>query len=67
MTKQEENTERRHTYETRLGILGLEPKDTPTDVQHNLAVIESNDHIAALKLQESQDGLSALLAMRDSL
>jgi hypothetical protein len=67
MTKQEENTERRHIYETRLGIFGLGPNDYPTADQHNLAVDESDQHMSDLRLQESKDAISPLLALRESL
>jgi hypothetical protein len=50
-----------------LGILGLGPNDYPTADQHNLAVAEAEDHISALKLQESKDAISPLLQLRDSL
>lgn len=67
MTKAEKNAEHRHVYETRLGIFGLEPKVSPTQDQHNLAVSEAYEHMAALKLQESKDAISSLLKLRDEL
>lgn len=67
MTKSEKNAEHRHIYETRLGILGLEAKDTPTAEQHNLAVAEADKHMADLKLQQTQDALAPLIALRESL
>ena len=67
MTKAEKNAEHRHIYETRLGIFGLEPKDSPTQDQHNLAVSEAFEHIDSLKLQESKDAISSLLKFRDEL
>jgi hypothetical protein len=65
MTTAEYQTERRHTYETRLAILEAAP--TPTTAQHNLAVLEADMHIAALKRQERDDAISSLSDLKSSL
>lgn len=64
--------ERRYIFEERLALLGAGP--IPTTDQHNMAGIEADAHIAALKRELGQDrkarsseGLRALTALRDSL
>lgn len=67
ITTQEYKIEHRHIYETRLGIMGLSANDYPTANQHNMAVIEADAHIAAIKKQEREDGLKQLQALKRSL
>lgn len=67
MTSDQYRAERRHIYETRLGIFGLGPADNPTADQHNLAVAEADAHIQALKRENREGAIAPLLALRESL
>jgi hypothetical protein len=67
LTAFEYQTERRHIYETRLGMFGLGPNDNPTADQHNMAVAEADGHIAALKQQERLDSIADLRKLKESL
>lgn len=65
MTATEYREEHRLVYETRLGILGV--LGTPTADQHNMALIEADEHIAAIKRQERLDGAKCLTDLKNSL
>ena len=67
MNLQEYKIEHEHVYSTRLGILGLGPADNPTASQHNMAVAEADEHIAALKREEHKGAIRGLLDLRDTL
>ena len=67
MNLEEYKIEHEHTYATRLGILGLGPADNPTSAQHNMAVIEADEHVAALKREEHKGAIRGLLDLRDAL
>jgi hypothetical protein len=67
MTTTDYKIEHRHEYELALGLMGLEPKDTPTDEQHNSAVARADAHIAALKRENREDAIQPLLKLTESL
>ena len=67
MTSADYKAEHKVEYETRLGMIGLGPNDTPTMDQHNHAVATADAHIEALKKENLDDAIAPLLAMRESL
>jgi hypothetical protein len=73
MEKEQMNTttdyraEHKHIYDTRLGILCLDANAYPKAMEHNLAVMEADHHIAQLKTQGQKDAIARLRALRDTL
>jgi hypothetical protein len=67
MNLKEYKIEHEHIYSTRLGVFGLGPVDNPTAAQHNMAVIEADEHVAALKREERSTLGNRLLDFRDAL
>jgi hypothetical protein len=65
MTLDDYREERRYIYNERLALLGF--FDAPPDWAHNMAVLEADAHVAALKREERKGALSGLLAFRDAL
>ena len=67
MTSSDYKLEHKVEYETRLGMMGLGPDDTPTAEQHNHAVATADSHIAALKKENRDGAINSLLEFRNSL
>lgn len=65
MTAAEFKAEHKYRYEERLGILGVE--GIPTTSEHNMAVIEADMAIAAIKRQERADAAQCLTDLKNSL
>lgn len=67
MTPEEYRAEHRLEYETRLGMMGLEPNHNPSFEQHNAAIAIADAHITAIKRAERQTAIGPLLDLRDAL
>jgi hypothetical protein len=67
MTSSDYQIEHRHEYDTRLGMMGLEPADNPNADQHNMVVAAADAHIAALKAENRKGAIKGLLELRDNL
>jgi len=65
MTLDDYREERRYIYNERLALLGF--FDAPPDWAHNMAVIEADAHVAALKREEHSELGNRLLDFRDTL